>query len=83
VACGGWTYAMYRRRDRRRADLRQAGERQMANAAAKVNGAIAEARDWWDMWQKELVNSERLRTYLSGLVRDAHIGTAHSREVLD
>ena len=83
VACGCWTYAVYRRRDRRRADLRQAGERQMANAAAKVNGAIAEARDWWDMWQKELANSERLRTHLSGLVREAHVGTAHSREVLD
>lgn len=83
VACGGWTYAMYTRRDQRRAHLRQAGERQAANAAAKINGAIAEARDWWDMWQKELANSERLRTYLSGLVRDAHVGTAHSREVLD
>jgi hypothetical protein len=82
VACGGWTYALYKRRDRRRADLRQAGERQVVNAAAKVNGAIAEARDWWDMWQKELANSEQLRTYLSGLVQDAYVGAAHSREVL-
>lgn len=83
VACGGWTYALYRRRDQRRADLRMMGERQEVNAAAKVNGAIAEARDWWDVWQKELASAERLRTYLSGLVRDAHVGTAHSREVLD
>lgn len=83
VACGGWTYALYQRRDRRRANLREEGVRRMTNAAARVNGAVAEARDWWDLWQKELANSERLRTYLSGLVRDAHVRTAHSREVLD
>jgi hypothetical protein len=83
AACGGWTYTQVRARDRRRADLREMGERQKANAAAKVNGAIAEARDWWDAWQKELANAEQLRADLSGLVRDAHTRTAHSREVLD
>jgi hypothetical protein len=82
LACGGWTYWQVVRRDRTRANLRELGERRKAAAAAKVNGAIAEARDWWDVWQKELANSEQLRVYLSGLVRDAHVGTAHSREVL-
>jgi hypothetical protein len=82
LACGGWTYWQFVRRDRTRANLRELGERRKAAAAAKVNGAIAEARDWWDVWQKELANSEQLRVYLSGLVRDAHVGTAHSREVL-
>jgi hypothetical protein len=82
MACGGWTYWQFQRRDRMRADLRAVGEQQKVKAAAKVNGAIAEARDWWDVWQQELANSEQLRAYLSGLVRDAHTRTAHSREVL-
>lgn len=82
VASGGWTVMQFRRRDQQRADLRRLGERRKVLAAAKVNGAIAESRDWWDMWHKELANAERLRTYLAGLVRDAHTGTAHHREVL-
>ncbi len=83
VGCGAWTFLQYQRRDRRRAELRALGQRRMAVAAANVNGAIAECRDWWDLWQRELANAGPLRDYLSGHVREAHIRTAHSREVLD
>lgn len=82
TACGAGTYLQFRRRDKLRDDLRAVGEQQKRAAAAKVNGAVAEARDWWDLWQKELANSAGLRAYLSGLVRDAHTRPAHAREVL-
>jgi hypothetical protein len=83
VGSGAWTFMQYQRRDRRRAELRALGQRRMDIAAANVNGAIAECRDWWDLWQRELANAGPLRDYLTGHVRAAHIRTAHSREVLD
>jgi hypothetical protein len=83
VASGGWTFVQYQRRDRRRAELRELGQRRKATAAANVNGAIAECRDWWEQWQHELANARLLHDYLKGHVRDAHIRGAHSREVLD
>jgi hypothetical protein len=83
TACGVGTYLQFQRRDRLRDNLRAVGEQQRKAAAAKVNGAIAEARDWWDLWQRELANANQLRAYLSALVRDAHHRPAHAREVLD
>lgn len=83
VACGGWTFLQFQQRDQRRAELRAQGQRRRVVAAAKVNGAIAEARDWWELWHEELANAERLRGYLTGMVQAAHTGTAHRREVLD
>jgi hypothetical protein len=83
IAAGGWTYLQFRKRDERRAELRQQGEHRKALAAAQVNGAIAEARDWWELYHQELGNAERLRGYLAGMLRDAHTRSVHHREVHD
>lgn len=82
VASAGLTFMRYQYRDRRRAELRELGERRVAVAVANVNGAIAECRDWWDVWQRERANADVLREYLAGHVRDAHIRGAQSREVI-
>lgn len=82
VASAGVTAMGFRQRDQRRAELRELGERRVAVAVANVNGAIAECRDWWDLWQRERANAGVLREHLSGHVRDAHIRGAQGREVL-
>jgi hypothetical protein len=83
IAAGGWTYLQFRKRDERRAELRQQGEHRKALAAAQVNGAVAEARDWWELYHQELGNAERLRGYLASMLRDAHTRSVHHREVHD
>lgn len=82
VAAGGWTFLRFQKRDQRRDELRQLGEQRKALAAAQVNGAIAEARDWWELYHRELGRAEQLRVYLSGLLKHAHTGSVHHREVL-